>query len=128
MSADADAQEWFRRDLGVRAQREIRGSALATHGLIDHDRVDGLWPAHRGGLNWIRQLGRRAIARPRTNAESSVRLRSRTPKVAEHPAPAPIRGAMAHVAERTSIDAYWGARTVSASKFPTQEESERQLT
>ena len=38
------------------AQREIRDSALAERGLIDYDRVDELWAAHRGGQEWTFQL------------------------------------------------------------------------
>jgi asparagine synthase (glutamine-hydrolysing) len=52
----APVAEWFRGDLGERAQREIRESTLAERGLIDYDRVDELWAAHRGGQEWAFQL------------------------------------------------------------------------
>jgi asparagine synthase (glutamine-hydrolysing) len=52
----APVSEWFRGDLGKRAQREIRESTLAERGLIDYDRVDELWAAHRGGAEWAFQL------------------------------------------------------------------------
>jgi asparagine synthase (glutamine-hydrolysing) len=45
----APVAEWFRGDLGHRAQREIRDSSLAELGLIDYDYVDRLWDAHRSG-------------------------------------------------------------------------------
>ena len=40
----------------ARAQREIRQSSLAERGLIDYDRVDDLWAAHRAGQEWSFQL------------------------------------------------------------------------
>ena len=52
----APVSEWFRGELGERAQQEIRASALAERGLIDYDHVDGLWKAHRGGQEWSFQL------------------------------------------------------------------------
>ena len=52
----APVSEWFRGELGDRAQREIRGSALAERGLIDYDHVDALWAAHRSGHEWGFQL------------------------------------------------------------------------
>jgi asparagine synthase (glutamine-hydrolysing) len=52
----APVSEWFRADLGEKAQREIRGSALAERGLIDYDHVDELWAAHRAGQEWSFQL------------------------------------------------------------------------
>src|SRR5262245_12314797 len=49
----APVAEWFRGDLGYRAQREIRESSLAERGLLDLDYLDQLWEAHRRGLaNW----------------------------------------------------------------------------
>jgi asparagine synthase (glutamine-hydrolysing) len=53
----APVAEWFRGDLGVRAQREIRQSALAERGLLDYDYLDRLWAAHRKGpANWSLHL------------------------------------------------------------------------
>ena len=52
----APMEEWFRGELGVKAQREIKNSSLAERGLLDYDRVDEMWAAHRGGLNWSFQL------------------------------------------------------------------------
>ena len=52
----APVSEWFRGELGERAQREIRNSSLAERGLLDYDRIDELWNAHRGGANWSFQL------------------------------------------------------------------------
>jgi asparagine synthase (glutamine-hydrolysing) len=49
----APVAEWFRGELGVRAQREIRESSLAERGLLDLDYLDQLWEAHRRGpANW----------------------------------------------------------------------------
>jgi asparagine synthase (glutamine-hydrolysing) len=53
----APVAEWFRGDLGVRAQREIRNSSLAERGLLDYARIDELWDAHRSGrMDWSFQL------------------------------------------------------------------------
>jgi len=53
----APVSEWFRGDLGIRAQREIRGSSLADRGLLDYARIDELWEAHRRGhADWSFQL------------------------------------------------------------------------
>jgi asparagine synthase (glutamine-hydrolysing) len=53
----APVAEWFRGELGVRAQQEIRGSSLAERGLLDYARVDELWAAHRAGrADWSFQL------------------------------------------------------------------------
>jgi asparagine synthase (glutamine-hydrolysing) len=53
----APVAEWFRGDLGTRAQREIRGSSLAERGLLDYARIDELWDAHRSGrADWSFQL------------------------------------------------------------------------
>jgi asparagine synthase (glutamine-hydrolysing) len=53
----APVAEWFRGDLGLRAQREIRNSSLAERGLLDYTRIDELWEAHRRGTsNWSFQL------------------------------------------------------------------------
>jgi asparagine synthase (glutamine-hydrolysing) len=53
----APVSEWFRGELGERAQQTIRSSSLAERGLLDYDRVDELWAAHRsGGQEWSFQL------------------------------------------------------------------------
>jgi asparagine synthase (glutamine-hydrolysing) len=53
----APVAEWFRADLGDRAQREIRGSSLAERGLLDYARIDRLWDEHRSGrMDWSFQL------------------------------------------------------------------------
>jgi asparagine synthase (glutamine-hydrolysing) len=53
----APVAEWFQGDLGRRAQRQIRGSALAERHLIDYDEVDRMWEAHRRGpVNWAFHL------------------------------------------------------------------------
>ena len=53
----APVSEWFRGELGKRAQRQIRESSLAERGLLDYDRVDELWAAHRSGrAEWAFQL------------------------------------------------------------------------
>jgi asparagine synthase (glutamine-hydrolysing) len=53
----APVSEWFRGELGTRAQRQIRESSLAERGLLDYDRVDELWAAHRAGrAEWAFQL------------------------------------------------------------------------
>ena len=38
----APVAEWFRGDLGRRAQQEIRDSSLAERGLLDYARIDEL--------------------------------------------------------------------------------------
>jgi asparagine synthase (glutamine-hydrolysing) len=48
----APVAEWFRGDFGLRAQQQIKGSALAERGLLDYDTLDGLWASHRKGANW----------------------------------------------------------------------------
>jgi asparagine synthase (glutamine-hydrolysing) len=53
----APIEEWFRGALGRRAQSEIRSSTLAERGLLDYDRIDRLWKAHRRQhANWAFQL------------------------------------------------------------------------
>ncbi len=53
----APVSEWFRADLGVRAQQEIRQSSLAERGLLNYDAIDDLWTAHRAGRgDWAFQL------------------------------------------------------------------------
>jgi asparagine synthase (glutamine-hydrolysing) len=41
--------EWLRGDFGRRAQDAVRTSALRERGLLDPERVDGLFAAHRAG-------------------------------------------------------------------------------
>jgi len=52
----APVAEWFRGDLGIRTQREIRESSLAERGLLNYDRIDEIWQSHRAGGNWSTQL------------------------------------------------------------------------
>jgi asparagine synthase (glutamine-hydrolysing) len=53
----APVAEWFKGELGERAQREIRESSLAERGLLDYDRLDEMWEAHRRGpVNWAFHL------------------------------------------------------------------------
>jgi asparagine synthase (glutamine-hydrolysing) len=53
----APVSEWFREELGERAQREIRSSSLAERGLLNYDAIDDLWRAHRAGRgDWAFQL------------------------------------------------------------------------
>jgi asparagine synthase (glutamine-hydrolysing) len=53
----APVAEWFRGELGRRAQRETRASSLAERGLLDYTSIDRLWAAHRDGrANWSFQL------------------------------------------------------------------------
>lgn len=53
----APVSEWFRGELGTRAQQEIRGSSLAERGLLDYARIDELWAEHRSGrMDWSFQL------------------------------------------------------------------------
>jgi asparagine synthase (glutamine-hydrolysing) len=53
----APVSEWFRGTLGERIQREMRSSTLAERGLLNYDRIDELWAAHRAGqAEWSFQL------------------------------------------------------------------------
>jgi asparagine synthase (glutamine-hydrolysing) len=53
----APVSEWFRGELGRRAQQQIRDSSLAERGLLDYARIDRLWDAHRSGkADWSFQL------------------------------------------------------------------------
>jgi asparagine synthase (glutamine-hydrolysing) len=53
----APVAEWFRGELGQKAQREIRASSLAERGLLDYDAIDRLWAQHRAGrADWAFQL------------------------------------------------------------------------
>jgi asparagine synthase (glutamine-hydrolysing) len=49
----APVAEWFQGELGHRAQEQIKRSSLAERGLLDYDRLDEMWDAHRAGpVNW----------------------------------------------------------------------------
>ncbi|HVM68446.1 MAG TPA: asparagine synthase C-terminal domain-containing protein, partial [Gaiellaceae bacterium] len=49
--------DWLRGDFGARALEEVRRSSLAERGLLDYDRIERLWDAHRrGAANWAFQL------------------------------------------------------------------------
>jgi asparagine synthase (glutamine-hydrolysing) len=49
----APVAEWFQGELGRRAQEQIKRSSLAERGLLDYDRLDEMWDAHRTGpVNW----------------------------------------------------------------------------
>jgi asparagine synthase (glutamine-hydrolysing) len=54
----APVSEWFKGELGDRAQRGIRESALAERGLLDYDRIDEMWAAHRSSspVDWAFHL------------------------------------------------------------------------
>jgi asparagine synthase (glutamine-hydrolysing) len=53
----APVGEWFRGDLGLKAQRAIRESSLAERGLLDYGSIDRLWDQHRSGrADWAFQL------------------------------------------------------------------------
>jgi asparagine synthase (glutamine-hydrolysing) len=53
----APVAEWFRSDLGVRAQELISRSALRELGLLDYAQIDRLWEEHRRGpVNWAFHL------------------------------------------------------------------------
>ena len=67
-ASGAPVSEWFRGELGERAQREIRDSSLAERGLLDYDRVDrAVGRAPRGprrvGLPALEPLQRQRLAR-----------------------------------------------------------------
>jgi asparagine synthase (glutamine-hydrolysing) len=50
-------EEWMRGDFGLRAQEAIRRSSLAERGLLDYDRIDQLFAAHRAGRgDWHKHL------------------------------------------------------------------------
>jgi asparagine synthase (glutamine-hydrolysing) len=42
-------REWLQGEFGDQAQREVRSSALVERGLLDYDRIDELFAAHRAG-------------------------------------------------------------------------------
>jgi asparagine synthase (glutamine-hydrolysing) len=53
----APVAEWFRGELGRRAQDHIKTSALREHRLLDYGEVDRMWEAHRRGpVNWAFHL------------------------------------------------------------------------
>jgi len=54
----APVSEWFKGELGERAQRQIRESSLAERGLLDYDRIDEMWAAHRSSspIDWAFHL------------------------------------------------------------------------
>ena len=54
----APVGEWFRGELGERIQRQIKESSLAECGLLDYERIDELWAAHRSPTpsDWAFQL------------------------------------------------------------------------
>jgi asparagine synthase (glutamine-hydrolysing) len=57
MGFAAPVREWFGGELGHRAQRLVRESSLAERGLLDYDRIDELWAAHRAGTaDWSYHL------------------------------------------------------------------------
>ena len=57
MGFSAPVADWFRGDLGRRAQSEIRASSLRDRGLLDYGRIDRLWDEHRTGRSdWSFQL------------------------------------------------------------------------
>jgi asparagine synthase (glutamine-hydrolysing) len=50
-------EEWLRGDFGVRAREAIRRSSLAERGLLDYERIDELFAAHRAGRgDWHKHL------------------------------------------------------------------------
>jgi asparagine synthase (glutamine-hydrolysing) len=53
----APVGEWFRGDLGLKAQQAIRESSLAERGLLEYGAIDRLWAQHRSGrADWAFQL------------------------------------------------------------------------
>jgi asparagine synthase (glutamine-hydrolysing) len=54
----APVGEWFRDEFGQRVQRQIKESSLVELGLLDYDRIDDLWAAHRhpSASDWAFQL------------------------------------------------------------------------
>jgi asparagine synthase (glutamine-hydrolysing) len=50
-------EEWLRGDFGVRAQDAIHRSSLVERGLLDYDRIDQIFLAHRAGHgDWHKHL------------------------------------------------------------------------
>jgi asparagine synthase (glutamine-hydrolysing) len=53
----APVAEWFKDELGRRAQAQINASALRARGLLDYEEIDRMWEAHRRGpVNWAFHL------------------------------------------------------------------------
>ena len=54
----APVSEWFKGEFGERAQRQIRESSLAEVGLLNYDRIDEMWDAHRSSspIDWAFHL------------------------------------------------------------------------
>jgi asparagine synthase (glutamine-hydrolysing) len=53
----APVAEWFKEELGRRAQAQINASALRDRGLLDYAEIDRMWEAHRRGpVNWAFHL------------------------------------------------------------------------
>jgi asparagine synthase (glutamine-hydrolysing) len=53
----APVAEWFRGELGRRAQAQISGSALRERELLDYAEIDRMWEAHRRGpVDWAFHL------------------------------------------------------------------------
>jgi asparagine synthase (glutamine-hydrolysing) len=53
----APVAEWFKDELGRRAQAQINSSALRERGLLDYEQIDRMWEAHRRGpVNWAFHL------------------------------------------------------------------------
>ncbi len=50
-------EEWLRGDFGAYARDVVRGSSLAGRGLLDYDRVDRIFAAHRAGRgDWSKHI------------------------------------------------------------------------
>jgi asparagine synthase (glutamine-hydrolysing) len=45
----APIREWFKGDLGRRAEQTIENSALRELGLLDYEEIRRIWAAHRSG-------------------------------------------------------------------------------
>lgn len=53
----APVAEWFKDELGRRAQAQIKASALRERDLLDYEEIDRMWEAHRRGpVNWAFHL------------------------------------------------------------------------
>jgi len=50
-------EEWLRGPFGIQVQHSIRRSSLADRGLLDYQRIDELFAAHRAGRgDWHKHL------------------------------------------------------------------------
>jgi asparagine synthase (glutamine-hydrolysing) len=50
-------EEWLRADFGRRAHAAVRGSSLAERGLLDYDRIDQIFAAHKAGRgDWSKHI------------------------------------------------------------------------